>query len=93
MSEHMFGVGKGRLRAAVRNQIQEIARRHDCDFTNPTLPGDGPRYWFAGPNLGFPFDRKMEQSVWHDLEAVGLADAGGLVEKCFDKDEDDEDDR
>lgn len=48
-----------------------------------TLPGDGPRYWFAGPNRGNPFDARLEQSVWQALRDAGLAGDAGLVDACF----------
>jgi hypothetical protein len=72
MSQYHFGLGKGRVGAGVEKRVDKIARKHGADFTSVTLPGDGPRYWFSGPNLGFPFDRDMARAVLNDLEAAGL---------------------
>ena len=88
MSEFFFGGGRGRVRAAAAAQIDEIARRHDCRFIFARLPGEGPRYWFAGPNRGHPFDDAMARAVWADLVEAGLAGPGpakghDLVESCF----------
>ena len=70
MGEYHFGVGRGRAKHVQR--IDRIARKHGADFVCCNLPGDGWRYWFSGPNRGFPFDGAMARAVEADLEAVGL---------------------
>lgn len=82
MSEHHFGVGIGKLRDAARRRIDAVAERHGCSFHNPTLP-EGPRYWFAGPNRGTPFDERMGTAVYADLEREGLLDESGLARRLF----------
>jgi len=72
MSEYFFGLGRGRVGAGVEKRCDKIAGRHGAHIVVVTLPGEGPRYWFAGQNLGFPFDRDMERAVLADLEAAGL---------------------
>ncbi len=72
MSEYMFGVGRGRVAAKTAKRIDKIARKHDCYFISGTFPGDGPKFWFAGPNRGHPFDQAMARAVTSDLEAAGL---------------------
>lgn len=83
MSEFMFGTGRGRIKASAAKRIDKIAGRHGASFVTADLPGDGPRYWFAGPNLGHPFDQAMADAVWADLEHAGLADSKGFVESIF----------
>lgn len=83
MSEYMFGTGSGQLTDDASARIDEIALRYDCTIVNPNLPGEGYRYWFAGPNRGNPFDQKMAENVWGALEAAGLADDDGLTDECF----------
>lgn len=83
MSEHFFGCGRGNVKASVYKRINKIAAKHGADFSNPNMPGDGPKYWFACPNRGMPFDGQVERAVWTDLESVGLADENGLTAKCF----------
>jgi hypothetical protein len=70
MSEHMFGGGKGEVGKAEAARIDRAIAKtgHEATFTNVKLPGDGWRYWFAGPNRGEPFDRQMAAEV---LDAVG----------------------
>jgi hypothetical protein len=82
MGEHMFGLGNGELTEEAVAAIDEIAGAHECKIV-PYEEQGRHRYWFAGPNLGFPFDRAMERAVWGDLEKAGLANAKGLVESCF----------
>jgi hypothetical protein len=78
-SEYLFGSGNGRVKTRLANRIDRIARKHGACFVSCVLPGDGPRYWFACPNRGNPFDQATEQAVWEDLVAAGLADERGLV--------------
>jgi hypothetical protein len=77
MSEYLFGVGSKRIPPSFGARVDEIAQRHGCDFVWVRL-AEGPRYWFAGPNRGSPFDGQMAAAVWADLQAAGLADAKGL---------------
>lgn len=72
MSEFLFGVGRGRVDAKKAKQVDAIARRHGARFITATMPGDGPKYWFSGPNAGFPFDRDMAEDVHADLAAAGI---------------------
>lgn len=83
MSQYLFGSGRGKIKPSIRKRIDAIANRHDADFVNPNMPGEGWRFWFAGPNLGHPFDRAMANAVWEDLIKAGLADADGLLDKVF----------
>lgn len=73
MSEFFFGLGKGRVSERTVEVVQKIARKHGCDFVaNYCEPGSGPRYWFCGPNRGFPFDDAMAKAVSQDLAAAGF---------------------
>jgi hypothetical protein len=78
MTEYLFGAGNGRVKTRVADRIDRIARKHGARFVSCVLPGDGPRYWFAGPNRGDPFDQAMADAVWGELAAAGLADEKGL---------------
>jgi hypothetical protein len=77
MSEHFFGVGRGAVSDELRERIDAIAEEHGATFVNPTLPGEGPRYWFACRNRGFPFDRDTERAVYASLDAAGIVLPGG----------------
>lgn len=79
MSEYMFGLGRGNVPAALADRINKIAKRHGACFTNPKLPGEGWRYWFACPNLGFPFDKATAEAVFADLRAAGIADEDNVI--------------
>ena len=59
-----------------------IAKRHKCDFIEYVDPGSKYQNWFAGPNLGHPFDDAMARAVMTDLRAVGLADEGGIIARA-----------
>ena len=72
MGEYMFGLGRGRVSDATYKAAEDIAKRHDCTLNLYQDPGQGPRYWFAGPNLGEPFDGAMRSAVIADLDAAGL---------------------
>ncbi len=76
MSEYMFGVGAGWLPLSA----DKIARKYGAVLVNYTDPqcscGHGcsqhkckrsRRHWFAGPNRGFPFDKKMADAVMMEL--------------------------
>ena len=81
MSEYFFGLGPGWLPA----QADTIARKHRAYLVNHTDPqcncGSGcrphqckeaRRHWFAGQNLGSPFNQNMAAAVMDDLIAAGL---------------------
>lgn len=72
MSDYFFGLGKGKVTADAARRAQTIADQHGATFVNPTIPGDGPRYWFACRNRGEPFDRRTAIAVKVALAADGL---------------------
>lgn len=74
MSEHHFGVGRGKISPRLGKQVDKIAKEAGAEFTWVTLPGDGPRYWFSCDNLGFPFDQSTERAVYAALRKAGLYD-------------------
>jgi len=63
MGEYFFGTGRGRIDDKLGRRIDAIARKHGATFVWVDMPGEGPRYWFACPNQGFPFDRATEQAT------------------------------
>jgi hypothetical protein len=72
VSEYFFGLGRGRVSDDRIKALDEIGAEYGAVFCNPSLPGDGPRYWFAGPNQGHPFDQAMAKAVIGAAEAAGL---------------------
>ncbi len=72
MSKYNFGLGRGKIPPRRRAIADRIAARHGADLCNPTMPGEGPRYWFSAPNLGEPFDSAVAHAVAEDLERAGL---------------------
>ncbi len=72
MSEYMFGVKRGKISPKIVRKIERIAKRHGVTFVAATIPGTGPQNWFAGPNLGHPFDQAMARAVFADLDAAGI---------------------
>lgn len=72
MSEYFFGLGRGRIPSKIAKRADAIASKHGACLVNPRLPGEGYRYWFAGPNRGEPFDRAMARAVLDDLDAAGV---------------------
>jgi hypothetical protein len=74
MSEFFFGVGRGAVSTKRYKQIETVARTNGADFTRVTLPGEGPRFWFACPNRDHPFDKQIQQDVWEALRKEGLLD-------------------
>lgn len=78
--EYAFGGGRGELAKRVYDRADKIARKHECVLVNVDLPGGGWRYWFAGPNLGEPFNREMARDVYADLRKAGLLDAEGHLQ-------------
>jgi hypothetical protein len=73
MSEYMFGVGRGKVTAAKAKKVNAIAKKHNAWFITANIPGDGHKYWFAGPNLGHPFDKAMAEAVYADLDVAGIS--------------------
>jgi hypothetical protein len=70
-SEYMFCVGRGKVSQRERARIDRICRKYasrQAAFSNPTLPGDGPKYWFSVTNLGSGLDQKVAAQI---LEEVG----------------------
>lgn len=65
--DYHFGVGRGRLSASDVERRDRIARQHGACFVYAQIPGDGWRSWYAGPNLGHPFNDALAARV---LEAV-----------------------
>ncbi len=72
MSEYFFSSGSGKIPAQLASRIDKIARQHGARFVSVTLPGEGPRFWFAGPNRGNPFDQRMANDVMADLATAGI---------------------
>lgn len=72
MSEYMFGVGRKRLSERDAKRIDKVARRHGYCFVWGTFPGQGYQTWFAGPNLGHPFDQAAADEIIADLQREGL---------------------
>lgn len=67
--EHHFGVHRGRLSAADVERRARIAQQHGACFVYALIPGDGWRGWYAGPNLGDPFNRDMARRVLDAVDA------------------------
>lgn len=77
MSETFFGCGRGKVAKRIDRALTKLARKHGADFVAVDLPGDGPRYWFAAPNRGEPFDRALAKEVLDAAEGGWpLADRG-----------------
>ncbi|HET8934384.1 MAG TPA: hypothetical protein VFN67_13130 [Polyangiales bacterium] len=53
MSDHIFGVRKGKL-TALQQTAERIAERHVSTFVYADLPGHGYRSWFTTRNDGEP---------------------------------------
>jgi len=68
----MFGVSRQRPSRAAARRMEQIARRHGATMIEGTFPGDGYKRWFAGPNMGAPFDQAMSKAVYDDLAAAGI---------------------
>ena len=69
---YLFGVGEGKVSKKTFKKASKIASEWDAYMMCYDDPADGPRYWFAGPNLGSPFDRAMSQGVAESLREVGM---------------------
>ena len=76
MSEYFFGLGPGWL----PKRADKIARKHGAYLVNytdaqcscgygcrPYTCKRSRRHWFAGPNLGSPFDQQMANAVLNEL--------------------------
>lgn len=73
MSEFHFNVGNGKVSARERARIDRICRKfasRAVAFSNPTLPGDGPRYWFSATNLGGSLDSRIASEVMAEVGTV-----------------------
>lgn len=81
MSEYLFGCGPGWL----PKKAAAIAREHGAMLVNYTDPGckcgygcasgeckSARRHWFAGPNLGSPFDARLAADVAAGIKAAGI---------------------
>lgn len=79
MSQHFFMVGKGHVSPSLAARLDTIAGKHDAEFVSVDLPGEGPRFWFACPNLGAPFDAQTERAVRDALQGAGLLDPDGRL--------------
>lgn len=69
MSQHMFGVSRVRITRAQARKLERIAKCHGACLVEADISGIGYQRWFAGPNLGFPFDRTISQAVAADIAA------------------------
>lgn len=83
MSEYMFGVSTVRPTRAAAKKMNRVAEAEGAYLVEVTLPGEGYKRWFAGPNRGFPFDNALSNAVYAGLEAAGLTDPvnGQLIER------------
>lgn len=72
MGEYFFGLGRGRVKASVERRVDRIAKKHGARFVAVKLPGEGPRFWFSGPNRGEPFDRALALEVLAAVAAEGI---------------------
>ena len=77
MSEYMFGVSRVCPTRTAARRIERIAKKHGATLVEVRLPGTGYQRWFAGPNLGSPFDGQLARDVTSDLTAAGITDASG----------------
>jgi hypothetical protein len=67
----MFGLHSGHLTA----HAERIAKKHGAWHINYTEPRGQRRGWFACPNRGSPFDQRVSDAVWADIDAAGGIDA------------------
>lgn len=71
MSEFLFNLHSGHLTA----RADRIAKRHGAVHVNYTEPNGRRRGWFAGPNLGSPFDAALARAIADDIDSAGGLDA------------------
>lgn len=67
MSEYLFGLHRGHLHARITRPIE---RKLGVSHINYTEPRGEKRGWWAGPNLGEPFDRALSARVGALLDAA-----------------------
>lgn len=82
MSEYMFGVSRQKPTRKAAKKMEQIAKQHGAYLVEATIPGTGYQRWFAGPNLGNPFDQRMSNDVNADLVKAGIliaTDKGSLL--------------
>ena len=74
MSEFHFicGSGRGKVPAKDARKTARIARANGATFVVASIPGEGPRHWFAARAYGHPFDEALAQAVREDLRAAGV---------------------
>lgn len=72
MSEYMFGVSRQKPTRKAAGIMERIAKHHGAGLIEANIPGTGYQRWFAGPNLGHPFDRALSEAVYGDLVKAGI---------------------
>lgn len=72
MSQFMFGISRQKPTRKEAKIMERAAKAEGCDFIEADLPGTGYQRWFAGPNMGFPFDRDMANRVKARIEKAGV---------------------
>jgi hypothetical protein len=72
MREYMFGVSRQKPSRKAAKTMERIAKKHGAYLVETRLPGTGYQRWFAGPNLGSPFDRQLSHAIHEDLVAAGI---------------------
>lgn len=69
MSDHMFGVVRGRVSAREVKRRDRICRAHggygytQMDRSHGTAHGGDWLGWYSAPNRGEPFDRSLAREV------------------------------
>jgi hypothetical protein len=71
MKTYLFCVKVGKLNAAEVKLREAAAEKHDVDFYYCHMPGEGWKSWFAGENMGEPFDRRLAVAVSQDIQRKG----------------------
>lgn len=64
----MFGVSREKPLRSEAKIMRLAAKKNGCCFIECVLPGTGYQRWFSGPNRGHPFDDRLAQSVYADIE-------------------------
>ena len=72
MSEYFFDVSHQEPNRRAAKKMEQIAKRYGACLVEAILPGTGYQRWFAGPNFGSPFDRRMSEGVITDLVKAGI---------------------
>lgn len=72
MSEHHFGLGRGKLSKATIQKVDRVVRPLGVTLVTYRDPGNGHRFWFCGPNLGEPFNQALSQQTRKALETAGV---------------------